>query len=271
MTGTVCGCAHASTLSYGAARCRRRCPVNCRQAPDLAALLLTAFGMASVPTTRHARKPTEDAGSRHAELSAELRQRADELCSRLRWNTGSATDIGLLEELATDRAPDVMLHGERVARYAQAIAREWALEAEAARLLRTAARFHDIGKVVMPAALLAKPSPLSPDEWAVMRRHVEVGAEILAASRTLAELAPIVAATHEWFDGGGYPHQLAGAAIPMASRIIAVADAYDSATLLRHGRARIDSAAAVAELRRGRGTQFDPDVLDTFVALIGTH
>ncbi len=225
--------------------------------------------MAPVPLEHQ--KEAQDDLRRHAELSAELRRRTDEICSRLRWPTGSAADISMLEDMATDRIPDVMLHGERVARYAQAVAREWALDAEAARLLRTAARFHDIGKLAMPPALLIKPSPLTPGEWAVMHRHVEVGAEILSATRTLGDLAPIVAATHEWFDGNGYPHNLAGADIPIAGRIIAVADAYDSATQHRHGRSRIDSAEGVAELRRGRGTQFDPDVLDTFLALIGTH
>lgn len=227
--------------------------------------------MASVPTPLQPQSEAQDDLRRHAELSAELRRRTDEICSRLRWPTGSAADISLLEQMATDSIPDVMLHGERVARYAQAVAREWALEAEAARLLRTAARFHDIGKLAMPADLLTKPSPLTQGEWAVMHRHVEVGTEILTATRTLGALAPIVVATHEWFNGTGYPHKIAGAAIPTASRIIAVADAYDSATLHRHGRAQINSAEAVAELKRGRGTQFDPAVLDTFLALIGTH
>ena len=95
----------------------------------------------------------------------------------------------VLEQMATDRIPEVMLHGERVARYAQAVAREWALEAEAARMLRTAARFHDIGKLAMPADLLTRPSPLSQGEWAVMHRHVEVGTEILMATRTLGPRA----------------------------------------------------------------------------------
>jgi putative nucleotidyltransferase with HDIG domain len=221
--------------------------------------------------TRTQTKLTSEDRGRQAELAAELRRRTDEICSRLRWNTGAATDIGLLEELATERAPEVMLHGERVARYAQAVAREWRLDADAARLLRTAARFHDIGTVAMPASLITKPAPLTPGEWAVLHRHAEVGAEILSASRQLSELAPIVAATHEWFDGHGYPRQLAGAAIPLASRIIAVADVYDSSTQQRYGRVRIDSAAALTELLHGRGTQFDPDVLDTFLALIGTH
>lgn len=227
--------------------------------------------MAPAPSARQQQKEEPDDLRRHAQLSVELRRRTDEICSRLRWPTGSAADISLLEEMATERIPDVMLHGERVARYAQAVAHEWAIEAEASRLLRTAARFHDIGKLAMPADLLAKPSPLTPGEWAVIHRHVEIGAEILTSTRALGDLAPIVSATHEWFDGSGYPHKIAGAAIPMASRIIAVADAYDSATLHRHGRAQIDSAGAVAELKRGRGTQFDPDVLDTFLALIGRH
>ena len=239
----------------------------------LAALLLFVAAMSLTHTTRERRPQieTREDACRHTALAAELRQRTDDLLSRLRWRDPAVAEISFLEDLATERVPDVMLHGERVARYAQAVAREWALDGETARLLRTAARFHDIGKLAMPGTLLTKPSPLTPGEWTVLRRHVDVGAEILASTKTLAELAPIVIASHEWFNGGGYPHGIAGAIIPLTSRIIAVVDAYDSATLHRHGRARIDAAEAMTDLRRGSGSQFDPDILDTFLGIIGRH
>ena len=82
----------------------------------------------------------------------------------------------------------------------------------------------------MPDALLTKPSPLTPGELAIMRRHVELGAEILQATGALASIAPLVLTSHEWFNGGGYPRRLAGSDIPLATRIITVVDAYDAMT-----------------------------------------
>jgi HD-GYP domain-containing protein (c-di-GMP phosphodiesterase class II) len=106
---------------------------------------------------------------------------------------------------------------------------------------------------------------------AIMRRHVDVGAEILDATRTLRAAAPAVLASHEWFGGGGYPRKLAGAAIPLASRIIAVADAYDAMTEERAYRSACDAADAVTELLRCCPAQFDPEVVRAFLAVLGAR
>jgi HD-GYP domain-containing protein (c-di-GMP phosphodiesterase class II) len=129
-----------------------------------------------------------------------------------------------------------------------------------------AARVHDVGMAAVPDALLTKPSPLTPGEEAIMRRHVDAGVEILGATRTLSDHAAVVMATHEWLSGDGYPNGLAGVRIPLASRIIAVADAYDAMTHDRHCRRGITESEAAAELLRCRGTQFDPAIVD---ALLG--
>jgi HD-GYP domain-containing protein (c-di-GMP phosphodiesterase class II) len=137
--------------------------------------------------------------------------------------------------------------------------------------LAVGARFHDIGKLAIPHALLTKPSPLTEGEKAIMREHVEVGAEILQSTQTLADAAPIVGASHQWFSGAGYPWKLAGDEIPLASRIISVVDAYDAMTQHRAYRVNVDSSDAIAELLRCCPAQFDPEVVAAFLAVLGRH
>jgi HD-GYP domain-containing protein (c-di-GMP phosphodiesterase class II) len=167
--------------------------------------------------------------------------------------------------------PEMAAHGERVARYAQSVARELGVPSDLTPGLEIAARFHDIGKIAIPDALMTKPSPLTPGEKAIMRQHVDIGGDILEATRTLAESAPDVRASHEWFGGGGYPRKVAGRDIPLAARIIAVVDAYDAMTQDRSYRIRLDSADAVAELLRASPVQFDPQVVSAFLAVLGRH
>jgi polar amino acid transport system substrate-binding protein len=115
---------------------------------------------------------------------------------------------------------------------------------------------------------MKKPSPLTPGETSIMRRHVDVGAEILETSATLVDAAPAVRASHEWYGGEGYPERLAGEAIPIESRIIGVVDAYDAMTQDRAYRRRFDSADAVAELLRCCPCQFDPRVVSAFLGVL---
>jgi putative nucleotidyltransferase with HDIG domain len=208
----------------------------------------------------------------HAVLSLELRDRAQQFSTILGERAVQGiSETDALMELAMERIPETAAHGERVARYAQSVAREMGLEEELGPGLVNAARFHDIGKAAMPDALLSKPGPLTPGEMAIMRQHVDVGAEILDATRTLDQAADAVRASHEWFSGGGYPRKIAGEAIPLASRIIAAVDAYDAMTQDRAYRARFDSSDAVAELLRCCPTQFDPRVVNAFLAVLGRH
>jgi len=208
----------------------------------------------------------------HAVLSIEMRDRAQQFSTILNERAvQGVSETTALIELAVERIPDTAAHGERVARYAQSVAKEMGLEEALGLALVGAALFHDIGKAAMPDALLSKPGPLTPGEMAIMRQHVDVGAEILDATRTLAGAADGVRASHEWFGGGGYPRKIAGDAIPIASRIIAAVDAYDAMTQDRAYRSRFDSADAVAELLRCCPTQFDPRVVNAFLAVLGRH
>lgn len=208
-----------------------------------------------------------------AQLSIELRDTTEQVCAEIeRRAARGVAEEDVVTALAVERAPDVALHGDRVARYAQAVARELGCESALSPALRRAARFHDVGKIAVPEALRHKPSTLTAGEEAIMRRHVDVSAEILASTRTLAEVAPIVLATHEWYGGGGYPQNVAGVAIPLAARIIAAADAYDEMTQgRRENRPRFDSADAVAELLRCQGTQFDPHIVAALLAVLSRH
>jgi HD-GYP domain-containing protein (c-di-GMP phosphodiesterase class II) len=138
-------------------------------------------------------------------------------------------------------------------------------------ILDVAARFHDVGKIAMPEALLTKPSALTPDEQSIMRRHVDAGADILSSTRELHDAAAIVLTTHEWFNGGGYPLKLAGSTIPLASRIIATVDAYDTMIEGSGYRPAFNAAEAIAELQRCAGTQFDPRTIDALIAVLARH
>ena len=132
--------------------------------------------------------------------------------------------------------------------------------------LRLLAQFHDIGKVGIPDRILLKPGALEPDEVIEMRRHCEIGHRIAQSSPDLLPVADWVLKHQEWWNGGGYPLGLAGERIPIECRILSIADAYDAMTSDRPYRKAMSHAAAVAELRRCAGTQFDPELVELFIA-----
>jgi HD-GYP domain-containing protein (c-di-GMP phosphodiesterase class II) len=136
---------------------------------------------------------------------------------------------------------------------------------EHVELIRLAASLNDIGKVALPEELLAKPGPLTADERRALERHPQIGYRILD-SLGADPVATWVLHHHERWDGSGYPGRLAGEHIPLGSRILFVADAYEAMTTDQAWRERLPSDAALAELRRCAGTQFDPRVVEAFVA-----
>jgi diguanylate cyclase (GGDEF)-like protein len=137
---------------------------------------------------------------------------------------------------------------------------------EVARV-RLAAQLHDIGETAIPATVLNKPGPLDPSEWDFIHRHTLVGERIILAAPALAHTAPLIRSSHERIDGGGYPDGLAGERIPIGARIIAVCDAFDAMTSDRPYRQATTIEAALAELARCAGTQFDPEVVQAFSAI----
>ncbi|HEX8653536.1 MAG TPA: HD domain-containing phosphohydrolase [Pyrinomonadaceae bacterium] len=155
-------------------------------------------------------------------------------------------------------------HARRVSGYSTAIGRRLKLEASLLEQLQLAALLHDIGKIGTPDHILLKPAPLTAQERAVMQLHSERGARMLAGISEMHEVAAAVRHHHERFDGTGYPEGLYGEQIPLAARIIAVADAYDAMTSPRPFREALDHEAALQLLESGAGTQFDPLIVRAF-------
>ncbi|MBA3348674.1 MAG: diguanylate cyclase [Actinobacteria bacterium] len=176
-----------------------------------------------------------------------------------------STDV-LLRALA-ERDPALSSHVGDVAQTALRVARELGVPEDQLTPIRQAAELHDIGKVAIPDAILAKPGPLDEKEWMFIRRHTEIGERILAAAPALAVVAKLVRHTHERWDGGGYPDGLAGTGIPLGSRIVSVCDAFDAMVADRPYRRARNFDSALEELGRCAGSQFDPDVVDAFVRL----
>ena len=160
--------------------------------------------------------------------------------------------------------PDLGDHVHDVGQLAEVVGRKLGLAGQSLHQVRQAAELHDIGKVAVPRAILDKPGPLSSEEWAFVARHTLIGERILGAALALRPVARIVRASHEHFDGNGYPDGLRGQEIPFGARIVAVCDAYDAMTSDRPYRSRMSHQAALAELRRCAGGQFDPAVVDAF-------
>lgn len=158
-------------------------------------------------------------------------------------------------------------HTRRVVLYSLRLARTLGLSEDAQMDLRRGAMMHDIGKLGIPDSILLKPGPLTDEEWKLMRRHPEIAESMLEGIPFFRGAIEIIAAHHERYDGSGYPRGLAGEEIPLGARIFAVADAFDAITSHRPYREAQPYRVAREEIQKGRGTQFDPDVVDAFLTV----
>jgi diguanylate cyclase (GGDEF)-like protein len=163
------------------------------------------------------------------------------------------------------RQPSLRDHSSEVAELCLRVGRRLAMTAEELDELARAAELHDVGKVGIPDAILEKPQPLNQAEWEFMHQHTVLGERILSAAPALRPVAVIVRASHERWDGRGYPDGLAGEDIPLGARIIAACDAYDAMTTDRCYRRQLGHARACSELRREAGRQFDADVVEALL------
>jgi len=159
-------------------------------------------------------------------------------------------------------------HTDRVAAIAKLIGREMGLEEERMFDLQIGSLLHDIGKVGIPDTILQKPAPLKTDEIKKVQEHPIKGKRMIQDISFLQAAVPHVLYHHERFDGSGYPEHLAGADIPLPSRIIAVADVFDAVTSDRPQRKRMSFNEGVALIKKGAGTQFDPEVVKAFLKLV---
>ena len=212
-----------------------------------------------------------EAARQQAEI---LRLRTGELEALVRGRTFDLEEYQLeafqrLAVLAEFRDTDTGEHTVRVGDLSAAIAAELGQHEEFVTQLRLAGRLHDIGKVAVPDSILLKPGPLTPDEFDVMKTHTTIGAEILSGSSSpLIQLAAEVALTHhERWDGTGYPSGLAGEGIPISGRIVTVADVYDALTSHRTYKHAWSPLEAIQYIVGARGAQFEPRIVDAFVAV----
>jgi diguanylate cyclase (GGDEF)-like protein len=174
----------------------------------------------------------------------------------------------VLLTLLAERSPELGMHLDEVTELCEATGKKLGLpEEEMGHLLRAAA-LHDIGKAAIPDGILSNPGPLDESELGFIRRHTLIGERIVGAAPALTEASKLVRWSHERLDGSGYPDGLTGHDIPLGSRIIAVADAFDAMVSGRPYRPAVAVEVALTELRRCSGTQFDPDVVAAFEAVV---
>ena len=177
------------------------------------------------------------------------------------------TTLEALGSAIDTRDGGTQAHSRRVRGYSLTIARAHGVPEERMRDLEHGVLLHDIGKIGIPDAILLKPGPLTAAEWAIMRRHPEIGRQVIEKVPFLRGAVPIVYHHHERWDGTGYPLGLRGEAIPLGARIFSVADALDAMTFDRPYSRAIPLEDARSEIRRCAGTQFDPAVVDTFLGI----
>jgi hypothetical protein len=189
----------------------------------------------------------------------ELRDSLDQL------HTTAAAELEALEAAVEARDAYTRHHMGRVAEYTEAIAMELGLSHAEVEVAVTAGRIHDVGKINVPDAVLLKPGRLTPEEFETMKHHAARGEHIANSTRVLKHVARAVRAHHERYAGGGYPDGLRGDQIPLAARIVAVADTFDALTSNRVYRPMRSWEEAIAELQRAAGTQLDPTCVAAFV------
>ncbi len=158
-------------------------------------------------------------------------------------------------------------HIQRMAHYSAVIARRLGLNEEVIESILYAAPLHDIGKIGIPDSILLKPEKLEPKEWEIMKKHTEIGAEILKGTKSgFVRLGEIIALYHhERWDGTGYPYGLKGTQIPLAARIVAIADVFDALTSDRPYRRALSEEEAFKIIEEGAGTHFDPKIVEVFL------
>lgn len=182
------------------------------------------------------------------------------------------TTIGILEALSQTVEEDDEYTGghiDRVQKHAISVGKRMELSEEKLDQLRYASELHDVGKVKVPDKILGKPGELNEDEWEEMEKHPKAGEEIVGSIPRLEEAATIIGQHQEEYDGSGYPEGLQGEEIDIGARIIAVVDAWDAMRTDRPYRDALPREVAIKELKENKGSQFDPEVVDVFLKIIG--
>lgn len=210
-------------------------------------------------------------GKRHAQLGVNFE---DELLAKFHFDHAEIPSNRIFE-IATSLAgaidakdPYTKDHSTCVSRYSEALARAINLPEDEIERIRLGALLHDVGKIGIPERVLQKEGPLSDEEWIIMKQHPTIGAEkVLMPNASLRDLIPIVKYHHERIDGKGYPEGLSNGNIPLAAKIVAIADTYHALTSDRPYRKGMNIEKAVSILEEGAGTQWDADLVRTFISI----
>ncbi len=178
--------------------------------------------------------------------------------------------IHRLGRAAEYRDNETGMHVIRMSKYCERLAREIGLDDKTSRLLLYASPMHDVGKIGIPDRILLKPGKLNAEEWKIMKTHAEIGAKILSGSSSgLMQMGETIARCHhEHWDGSGYPQGLKGREIPVEARIVTVCDVFDALTSERPYKEAWSVADTVAEMKRLKGTLFDPELLEMFLQIL---
>jgi putative two-component system response regulator len=204
------------------------------------------------------------------ELQTEVTGRTEELRQSFEKIKAASLDTIYRLSMASEyKDQNTGAHIKRMSRYCGAVARRMGLDERTIETLLYAAPMHDLGKIGIPDLILMKPSKLDPAEWEIMKQHTVIGAKILEGSDAeFIQLGETVARSHhEKWDGSGYPDSLKGDEIPISGRIAAIADVFDALTSKRPYKEAFSDEKALAIISEGRGSHFDPDVVDAFFAI----
>ena len=181
---------------------------------------------------------------------------------------GNMTTVRALTEMISARDPDLGRHSSEVAEAVAGVADKLGLDPERREGLIIASLLHDVGKLGVSDDILLKPAELTSEEFGEVKRHPSLGAQLVEQVPALAAIVPAIRHHHERFDGAGYPHKLKGTQIPLEARILAVADSFTAMIEERPYSPAMSEGDACHELERCAGTQFDPAVVEAFVAEI---
>ena len=205
------------------------------------------------------------------ELEAEVAKRTEELRQAFeRIKLASLDTIFRLSQAAEYKDEDTGAHIKRMSNYSTAVARKIGLDDGVVETILYASPMHDVGKIGIPDSILMKPAKLDPDEWEIMKQHTTIGARILESSDAeFIKLAEIIAITHhEKWDGSGYPRGLKGEDIPISGRVTAIADVFDALISKRPYKEPFTVEKATQIIKEGRGSHFDPQVVDAFFLIL---
>lgn len=187
----------------------------------------------------------------------------------LNRNSSHSNLLTSIKATLYERSQETQEHAQRLARISKSIAARLDLAQKSIEEIELFAMLHDIGKIGIDDTILKKPGKLTPDEWEEMQKHPEIGYRIAKSSPDLENIAEYILSHHENWDGSGYPRGLSGAEIPLFSRILAIADAYDAMTEDRVYRKALKAEDALAEIASKSGTQFDPEIAEIFIKMEG--